>query len=274
MNDKHKKTTIDGDQTMKEDGLLALFHQELRLEASTPGYTREVTEHLVRHVAKQKNEKGFIICSHVNAENAAEIIDYELDYFNNLDQEFEWKVYSYDQPHNLKNLLIQKGFEMEEEEALMVLELNKQHHLITRPASVFVEEIRDMEGIEEIIALENTIWGEPHNELGEKLWRDKQNDPDSLFLYGVYDKGFLVSAAWMYIEPNSSFASLWGGSTLPSQRGKGYYTALLAVRAKQAYGCGRKYLTADARPMSRPILEKYGFACLAYTYGCHSPSHK
>ncbi len=270
MNDKHKETNLNGDLAMKKNELLALFHQELRLEATTPGYTREVTEHLVRHVAKQKNEKGFIICSHVNAQNASEVIDNELDYFKNLGQEFEWKVYSYDQPHNLKNLLLQKGFEMEGEEALMVLELNEQH----RPTSVFVEEISDMEGIEEIIALENTIWGEPHNDLGERLWKDKQNDPDSLFLYGIYDEGSLVSAAWMYIEPNSSFVSLWGGSTLSNHRGKGYYTALLTVRAKKAYECGRKYLTVDARPMSRPILEKYGFACLAYTYGCHSPSHK
>lgn len=259
---------------MKENQLLALFQRELRLEANTPGYVREATDHVVRHVSKQKNEKGFIICSHLNEENASEIIDSEMCYFNNLGQEFEWKVYSYDQPHNLKALLMQKGFDMEEEEALMVLELNEQHHLINRPASAIVKEIRDKEGIEDIIALENTIWGESHTELGERLWRDKQNNPDSLFLYGIYQEGLLVSAAWMYIESNSSFASLWGGSTLSSERGKGYYTELLADRAKKAYEYGRKHLTVDARPMSRPILEKYRFTCLAYTYGCHSPSFK
>ena len=71
----------------------------------------------------------------------------------------------------------------------------------------------------------------------------------------------------MYLETSSSFASLWGGSTLPSFRRKGYYKKLLTVRAQK----GHPFLTVDAGSMSRPILEKYGFICLAYSYGCQSP---
>ncbi|MFG6149265.1 GNAT family N-acetyltransferase [Halobacillus sp. B23F22_1] len=105
----------------------------------------------------------------------------------------------------------------------------------------------------------------------DRLWRDKQDDPDSLFLYGVYEEGRLVSGAWMYVEKGTSFASFWGGATLPEYRGKGFYSSLLAVRAGKAYEKGCRYMTVDASPMSQPILEKHGFTCLAYSYGCQSP---
>lgn len=257
---------------MNKNELLLRFHKELRHETLMPGYVREETKHVIRHTSKF-GEKGFIIASYLNEINAREIIKQELIYFNAIGQEFEWKVYSYDQPDNLKELLIEEGFTMDEQEALMVLQL-EQHPFLSASGLQDVKEIKDFQGIQDIVTLEDTIWNESHAELGERLWRDKQDQPDSLFLYGIYEGEKLVSAAWMYLELNSSFTSLWGGSTLPEFRGKGYYTKLLTIRAQKAYAMGYPFLTVDASPMSRPILEKHGFCCLAYTYGCQSPSIK
>ena len=258
---------------MNKDELISRFHKELRLEAQMPGFIREETEHVVRHISKY-GEKGFIIASNVNEDNAKETIQNEINYFSNGNQEFEWKVYSYDKPENLKDLLAQEGFEIGDPEALMVMKLEGQHPLLNTSQLHDVKEITDEQGIQDIVALEDTIWNESHAELGERLWRDKQNHPDALFLYGIYKDGQLVSAAWMYLEKDSAFASLWGGSTLPLFRGKGYYTKLLAVRAQKAYEKGHPFLMVDASPMSRPILEKYGFSCLAYSYECQSPAIK
>lgn len=258
---------------MDKNELISLFHKELRQEAQVKGYIREETEHVVRHIS-QFGEKGFIISSNVNEGNVREIIKNELNYFSNFEQDFEWKVYSYDKPDSLKDILKQEGFTIDDPEALMVMKLDNQHPLLNNDQHFELKEITDEQGIQDIIVLEDAIWNVPHAELGERLWRDKQNDPDSLYLYGIYEDGQLVSAAWMYLEKNSSFASLWGGSTLPLSRGKGYYTALLAIRAKKAYENGHPFLTVDASPMSRPILEKCGFLCLAYSYGCQSPSTK
>lgn len=258
---------------MDKNELIQLFNKELRDEAQTPGYIREETEHVVRHIS-QFGENGFIISSNVNEGNAREIIKKELSYFRNLKQNFEWKVYSYDKPDNLKDILQQEGFEIDQPEALMVMKLADRHPLLNNSQFLCVKEITDEQGILDIVVLEDTVWNESHAELGERLWRDKQNNPDSLYIYGIYQDGQLVSAAWMYLETNSSFASLWGGSTLPLFRGKGYYTKLLAVRAQKAYEKGHPFLTVDASPMSRPILEKYGFICLAYSYGCQSPTIK
>lgn len=256
---------------MDKNEWISLFHKELRQEAVTPGFIREETDHVVRHISKF-NESGFILASNVNERSAREVIRKELTFFGNLKQSFEWKVYSYDKPDNLTELLKQEGFTIDDQEALMVVKLSESHPFLTNYDLHTVKEITDEQGIHDVIVLEEAIWNGSHTELGERLWRDKQNSPDSLYIYGIYVDGQLVSAAWMYLENNSSFASLWGGSTLPQYRGNGYYSKLLAVRAQKAYEKGYSFLTVDASPMSKPILEKSGFSCLAYSYGCQSPS--
>ncbi|SOC44656.1 GNAT family N-acetyltransferase [Ureibacillus acetophenoni] len=258
---------------MGNNELIALFHKELREDAEVQGYTREKTEHVIRHISKF-GERGFILSSNVNENNAREVIKSELNYFKNLNQDFEWKVYSYDKPDHLKDILKQEGFTIGDPEALMVMKLDDQHPLLNDGQYPNIKEITDEQGIKELIELEHAIWNESLTELGERLWRDKQNNPESVYLYGIYEDGQLVSAAWMYLEKDSSFASLWGGSTLPLSRGKGYYSQLLAVRAQKAYEKGHPYLTVDASPMSRPILEKCGFHCIAYSYECQSPKIK
>lgn len=256
---------------MDKNELIQRFNKELRYESQAPGFIREETEYVVRHISRF-GENGFIAYSNVNAGNAKEIIKKEVTYFNNLKQEFEWKVYSYDKPDNLKEILEQEGFTIGDPEALMVMKIVDEHPLLTNRQLLCVKEITDEQGIQDIIVLEDAIWNESHAELGERLWRDKQNNPESLYIYGIYEDDQLVSAAWMYLEKDSSFASLWGGSTLPLYRGKGYYTKLLAARAQKAYENGHTILTVDASPMSRPILEKLSFNCLAFSYGCQSPT--
>lgn len=258
---------------MDKTEIISLFHKELRYEAQTPGFIREETEHVVRHLSKF-GESGFILASNINSDNATAVIKKEVSYFKKLQQDFEWKVYSYDKPEHLKDLLEQEGFTDGEPEALMVMKLTDGHPLLLNNQLHLVKEITDEQGIQDIVNLEDTIWNESHAELGKRLWRDKQSNPDRLYLYGIYEGTQLVSAAWMYLEVNSSFASLWGGSTKPSFRGKGYYTKLLAVRAQKAYEKDHPFLTVDASPMSKPILEKCGFDCLAYSYGYQSPAKK
>jgi GNAT superfamily N-acetyltransferase len=59
---------------------------------------------------------------------------------------------------------------------------------------------------------------------------------------------------------------LWSLSTLAAYRGQGLYTALLAARAQESIQRGIRFLTVDASPMSRPILEKLGFQWLSTFY--------
>jgi hypothetical protein len=75
----------------------------------------------------------------------------------------------------------------------------------------------------------------------------------------------VVSAAWTHFLPATSFATLSGGSTLNVYRHHGFYTALLAVRAREARQRGFRFLQVNASPESQPILTKHGFQCLAYS---------
>jgi predicted acetyltransferase len=95
-------------------------------------------------------------------------------------------------------------------------------------------------------------------------------------VYVAYVDEQPASAAWIYFPKHSQFASLWGGSTIRSFRKRGLFTALLAVRAREAKARQARYLTVDASPMSRPILEKFGFERIAYSYPCKwkRDSHK
>ena len=75
--------------------------------------------------------------------------------------------------------------------------------------------------------------------------------------------------SWLTWDPGKQFASLWGGSTIAAFRSRGLYTALVAVRAQEARRSGARFLTVDARPMSRPILERLGFQVMTFANALH-----
>ncbi|MFD1739748.1 GNAT family N-acetyltransferase [Bacillus salitolerans] len=255
---------------MNKQQMIEIFTKEQRIEPVHSGWRREESEFVVRHVALFEDH-GFISFSQLMEDNAERVIEEELRYFNNIGQPFEWKLYDYDQPARLKQILEQKGFSVEEPEALLILDIESQESLLNDSIPNTIKPITDNKGVDELIQLENDVWNTSHDSLGERLKRDLIEDPEHLHIYGAYEDGKLVSAAWMYLHKGTSFGSLWGGTTLPNYRKKGYYTSLLAIRAGQAWSKGYKLLTVDASPMSSPILQKRGFELVAYSYPCMSP---
>lgn len=154
---------------MDKQEWIAIFHKELRQEAVTPGFRREETEHVIRHISKF-NESGFILSSNVNERTAMEVIQNELTYFGSLKQSFEWKVYSYDKPENLTEILKQEGFTIDDPEALMVMELPETHPFLTNSDLHAVKEITDEQGIHDVIALEEAIWNGSQDYLEISRW--------------------------------------------------------------------------------------------------------
>ncbi|WP_456276944.1 GNAT family N-acetyltransferase [Bacillus sp. AK128] len=256
---------------MNKQQLLDIYTKEQRIEVEHPGWRKIVTEHTVRNVSTT-GEKGFVIYSNLNEGNVHTIVDQELEFFHSIPQPFEWKYYDYDQPSNLKEILIEKGFTVEDPEALLVLDIESKPKLIEKNIAPEIVRVFDDEGIAGIVELEDFIWNESHADLGERLKRDLKDDPDHLLIYAAIIEGKVVSGAWMYLHEGTSFGSLWGGSTLPEYRGRGIYTSLIAIRAQEALKKGYKLLTVDASPMSAPILQKHGFDLLAYSFPCNSPT--
>ena len=258
----------DGGGTMTELEWRELYNRQLRYAARMPGYRREETPFLVRYVSLH-GDKGYVLWSNLaTSHDAFRLIQNEATYFHGLGQPFEWKLFDYDQPGHLGHILKRLGFSPSEPETVMVVDWR------TVPAyqgtARHAREITDDAGIRDLMGLEEAVWSRPFGGLESKLRRDQECVPQNLVIYGVYDGDSLVSGAWMYLEPGSLFASLWGGATLPAYRGQGCYTALLHARGRRASLEGHPFLTVDASAMSRAILEKWGFICLGTATGYQS----
>jgi GNAT superfamily N-acetyltransferase len=67
------------------------------------------------------------------------------------------------------------------------------------------------------------------------------------------------------VEPDG--ATLSGASVLPKFRGRGVYRALVAERIRLAAEMGAPLVISHARPMSKPILERFGFVPIGRWWG-------
>lgn len=252
---------------MNTDELLALYDREMRIEVVHPGMIKEADPDLVRFLRPGPG-MSFISYSRLMAENADERIREQIERFAGWDGPFSWDHYSHDQPPDLLERLIAHGFEPEEEPgAVMVLDLSQAPESLFVTSGVSLRRIQRREELGEVIRIEEGVWGGSFAWIEERLGENLEI-PGYLSVYIAEVDGQPASAAWIYFLPSGHFASLYGGATLPGQRGKGLYTALLAARAREARQRGYRYLTIDAGSMSRPIVERRGFHYLTTITSC------
>jgi len=248
--------------------VVALYDQDQRREVEYPDMRREVTARLVRHVDTSGTREGAVIFSQLSAADAGEAIREQIAYFEGLKQNFEWKVYDYDEPADLKDRLAAFGFVVEEAEAIMVVDLANAPEIPSQPSALEVRRITNPAGIADVRAVLGSVWDEDTTWLETHLGGALRRYPEQMSVYVAYDGDQPASAAWTYFPRHSQFASLWGGATRTEFRKHGFYTALLARRAQEARSRQVRYLTVDASEMSRPILEKFGFECIAISHPC------
>ncbi len=254
---------------MDKEQLLRLYDREERQDAQFYNSLREVTPHTVRFRPLPGMKGGsYILYSHLDETNADAVIREEIAFFRQVGQRCEWKLYDHDRPADLKERLIAHGFVIEEPEALMVLDLAETPTELTRPVSHDVRRITDPALIPEILGVQETVWAEKDIAYVEEAIQELRLNGQHISYYAAYADGRAVCSARIRFSETGAFASLWGGATLPEYRGRGFYTAVLAVRAQEALHRGYRFLTIDASPMSRPIVERHGFQLLGYTYPC------
>jgi hypothetical protein len=253
---------------LNKSQIIALYDQDQRKDITYPDRRREVTPAVVRHVDTSDAGEGTIIYSQMEDANADDNIREQVSYFESIGQGFEWKVYDHDRPADLKERLEAHGFTVEEAEAIMVLDLEDAPEILWQPVQHEVQRIISPESLSAVISIQQQVWDEDSAWLGHYLGEALRNHPEQLSVYVAYIDGQPASAAWIYFPEHSPFASLWGGATVGGFRKQGLYTALLAVRAQEAKARQVRYLTVDASAMSRPILEKFGFEMIDYSYPC------
>lgn len=245
-----------------------LYDRKERIEVTYPGMRREATRHVIRHVSKSQRS-GFISYSRVDADTLDEVVEEQIGFFGGLGLAFEWKAYEHDSPPDLKDRLLRHGFLIDDIEAIMVLELDQVSSLLLQSPQREVQQIVDPDRIPQILKVQQEVWQEDEARLANYLSDSLRQHGSLITVYAAYDRGRPVCSAWLYYDGRSPFASLWGGATLQAYRGQGYYTALLAVRVQEAMRRGARYVTVDASPMSKPILERRGFQTMTHAHACH-----
>src|SRR5690606_24536833 len=100
---------------------------------------------------------------------ADEVIREQIAYFEGIGQDFEWKLYDHDSPPDLKDRLVAHGFEVEEPEALLVLDLKHTPAALFRPVRLDVRRITAPGGVADAVAVQEEVWEEDFSGLADCL---------------------------------------------------------------------------------------------------------
>ncbi|MFZ3078881.1 MAG: hypothetical protein WA109_04270 [Bellilinea sp.] len=245
--------------------ILAEFTRQMRQEITYPDMQKEVLPRVVRFTRPAPG-MSTVLYSDLNEVNADAEIEEQITFFTAKQLPFSWKMYAYDTPPDLFFRLQAHGFTPDPPDALMALDLADVPAALLKPPEVDVRWIgRDQ--LADVITVLQQVWG------GDFAWIHARHGAhlavlDYLSIYVAYVADAPACAGWAYYPPGSEFASLWGGSTIPTMRGKGLYTAVLSARVQEAIRRRRRYMVVDVGSLSRPIVERYGFVCLTDIHAC------
>ncbi|MDF1521266.1 MAG: hypothetical protein P1P87_00420 [Trueperaceae bacterium] len=252
---------------MDHTAVLALYDRFERREAAADGRRVERTDHLTRHVGAP-GQPSWIAWSDLAGADLEAAIAGEVGYWTALGQEVEWKHFARDAPPDLLARLAAAGFEPEEPEVLLVLDLGAPPAWVGEDAGHDVRAF-GLEGVEDVAAVMAAVWPGEVAAFRERFTNEVEAAPERTRFYVAYVDGQPAAAAWAQASgPASPFLGLWGGATVPAHRGRGLYRALVVVRARDALAGGYRFATVDAGPMSAPILQRLGFVQLTTTTPC------
>ena len=255
---------------MNRSEVLAAFNEQVRQSTTSDGTgaTFESDGTVVRRVAPAGQEGSCVLWSRLNEGNADKVIAEQVAFFAGRGEEFEWKLYNYDEPEDLGARLIAAGFTPEEPESLMIAAIAETTEALATaelPPGVRLERATDETGVDRLISVHEQVFGHDESGLRASLAAQLASAPEMTDLVVAMAGDEAVCSARTELLPGTEFAGLWGGGTLPQWRRRGIYRAVVRYRAELAAERGYAYLTVDASDQSRPILERIGFERLAVT---------
>ena len=249
------------------DLVRAAFDAEVRrsVRPDGSGARIEADRFVVRWVGAADQGWSGIAWSGLGAADADAVIADQMAFFAARGEKFEWKLYDYDQPPDLSRRLLAAGFAAEGEESLMVTEVATVPTQVTLPPGLRLLPVTDEAGIGLLADVHERVFGTGSSRLRRSLAAQLHQCPEDMAMVVAMAGDQPVCSARIEFLPGTSFASLWGGGTLPGWRGQGIYRALIAYRAQLAAARGYRYLYVNASPDSQPILARLGFSRLART---------
>jgi GNAT superfamily N-acetyltransferase len=193
------------------------------------------------------------------------LIERQVQFFRDRSLAFEWKTFSHDQTANLIGRLLKAGFVPEERESLVIGRVSEMDQSPRLPDGISLREVHSRADTDRMAELLTMVSGDDRSYLSEAFFKDREANPNVVVLLVAEAQGRVVCTARVNLVPDSQFASLWAGSTLPEWRRQGIYRATVAYRARLAAEHGLRYLQVDASENSRPILERLGFLAVGTT---------
>lgn len=259
---------MNRNQPLSLDDIRSLYELRVRREPSYPGSKLEKGIHTVRLV---EGGRGWVSWSDLEGADVDAAIEVEIARFRELGvlENLEWKLFGRDRPAELRERLVAHGFEPKEPaDAILVLDLADLPEDLRSTKGHDIRRMPGREGLSDMHAVLKEIWPEDAADTISFIEESLEADPEGLSIWIAYVDGKPVSEGRIDFACGE-FAGIWGGATLPDYRNRGIYTALVAARAAEAVERGCRFLTIDASPMSRPILEKRGFRLLDTALECN-----
>src|SRR5262245_13930651 len=215
------------------------------------------------------DERGFVTyrsLSGVADEEVDGLIARAREFFGARGQAVEWKLHGHDAPADLPDRLRRAGFEPEEQETVVIGLAAPLAVPAPDPEGIRLREVTARTDLDRIAAMESEVWQEDRGFLAAAREAELAADPaGTTVVVAEAGDGTVVCAGWVRYIAGTSFATLWGGSTLPQWRRRGVYGAVVRYRARLAVDRGFTYLQVDASDDSRPILERAGFVPVTTT---------
>lgn len=249
---------------MNREAALAAFDTQLRnvVRPTLDGGQFERVGPVIRCLADQPDGWSGVVWSDLDETSADQVIAEQVAYFRDAGHTFEWKYYAYDRPADLPARLSAAGLVPEEEEALMAADVADVPTDLPPPDGIRFVTVSDEDGLRAVKSVHDTVFGGDH---GPMIASMAERLPDAVAPVLALAGDIPVCAARVDFHIGTDFASLWGGGTVPEWRRRGIYRAMVGYRARLAAERGYRYLTTDALPTSRPILERLGFTRLTTT---------
>jgi GNAT superfamily N-acetyltransferase len=173
-----------------------------------------------------------------------------------------WTVGPSCEPHNLKELLLARGFAPATQPFEPELEAMALVEPPTAPrGAIDAHMVRDYDEYVTALKIAMTTFEVPED--GVAGWMAaapelyKQQDGVNRMTVIAYVDGKPAGFAWAGMAKHGLLLS--GSGVLPEARGRGAYRALLEARWQVARAAGRPVLVIHAGAMSRPVLERCGF---------------
>lgn len=247
-------------------------YAEARRNARIPGYRLDALPDITRYRPAGADDEALLAFARFPAAAAGGRIRDELQWVRDHGWAAEWKVHDFDQPPDLHILLEAQGLTAHHVEALMVLDVGRAGIAAPAANGIAVEEAAGAT-LDELAALQEEVWACRLPWLAGVLHAMADPEHGSAAVFCARDGGRVVGSGWIDFHHGSPFAQLCGGAVLESHRERGVYSLLFARRLAEAAARGVPYIAVDAAPMSRPILERKGFAYVCDTYPMRTRKH-